>query len=830
MALALVAIAAPLAEAGPLRGQVVSGAEAAGVADVWVWFDGEARTRTDADGRFELDVADRPGIVWVRVPDGYQPGQAWRQIRGTAEPVEIALTPSRARSPLRFVHVSDAHIGKKRYGGGTFSAADVDFALDQALAHDPDDPPAFYVMTGDLTNLETRAEIDEAASVLLDRGVPFIAVPGNHDWVARGRNYKRAFGPPSYSFDAGGVHFVVLNDNWRKPPDMEFLERDLETVSGDPMVVVFVHRPPRDPFLERMDRLGVDALLTGHWHSNRYVTSGSLRQINTQAIVRGGIDFTPAGYRIITVEGGVEGGELSITHATITERPAPRITWPLESVCAPAGPLEILAAAEPRAIAGPIEVSIDGGRRIELSHRRGWVHGARLEAGLDPGVYELALHHGGASQRRVFSICGERPPARAGEWRQVQGGGEHHGRAPHIGPPLRGLWVADVGEHVLGGSPAIASGLVLVPLSDLDDGDGGGVVALDLATGAERWRAITGHSVRGTPAVSGDLAVFNDASGVVHGVELATGTERWSVDLGDRVDNTQSALISAAAVDGERAYAVTIGRLAAIDLATGEIVWEDQKIGGGLNANMSSRAAPGLADDLVIATAGWGKGGLVAFDPETGERRWQRLPKRAEGINSAPIIAGDLVLIADSWGWVRALDRRTGEPRWKHRVAPEGNALSLSVAATPALSGDVLVVPTQYHALIALTASGGRRLWRHDVGHAAVHTAHDERTAPSVTSSPIIAGDVVWLGGADGVLRAVDLTNGAAIESIDLGAPILAGPAPAGEVLVVATYDGVVRAMVGVPAPGSRRRWLMIAALIAVGFAGWWIAARRGRP
>jgi hypothetical protein len=74
---------------------------------------------------------------------------------------------------------------------------------------------------------------------------------------------------------------------------------------------------------------------------------------------------------------------------------------------------------------------------------------------------------------------------------------------------------------------------------------------------------------------------------------------------------------------------------------------------------------------------------------------------------------------------------------------------------------------------------------------------------------------IVWAGGIDGVLRALDVRGGAERWQTDLGSPIVGGLVPSGDLLFVVTYDGTVRALSAAPAgtppdplaPGWLSRW-----------------------
>src|SRR6185369_15172138 len=88
-------------------------------------------------------------------------------------------------------------------------------------------------------------------------------------------------------------------------------------------------------------------------------------------------------------------------------------------------------------------------------------------------------------------------------------------------------WVAALGNHVLTSEPIIADGAVFVATTDLADGNNGGVVAVDLATGAVRWRVLTGKPIRGGVAFAGNVVITTQIDGEVVALDPATGTIRW---------------------------------------------------------------------------------------------------------------------------------------------------------------------------------------------------------------------------------------------------------------------------------------------------------------
>ena len=76
-------------------------------------------------------------------------------------------------------------------------------------------PPDFIIATGDL--VEHGSKVEELSNYVaaVERSpIPYFNAIGNHDVDKTPEavtNYRRSVGPDYYSFDQGGVHFVVLN-------------------------------------------------------------------------------------------------------------------------------------------------------------------------------------------------------------------------------------------------------------------------------------------------------------------------------------------------------------------------------------------------------------------------------------------------------------------------------------------------------------------------------------------------------------------------------------------------------------------------------------------
>jgi 3',5'-cyclic AMP phosphodiesterase CpdA len=165
-------------------------------------------------------------------------------------------SPPAADDPhaLRFVQVSDSHLG---FTGTANTAVTASFskAISQinALPYRPD----FVMHTGDLTHLATQAQFDQVKQMMsgLHTGRT-LTVPGEHDSIDdSGQKYRRFFGAGTrgdgwYSFDVKGVHFLSLVNTLSLEKlghlgaeQLEFVRKDVATLSSDTPIVVFSHIP-----------------------------------------------------------------------------------------------------------------------------------------------------------------------------------------------------------------------------------------------------------------------------------------------------------------------------------------------------------------------------------------------------------------------------------------------------------------------------------------------------------------------------------------------------------------------------------------------------------
>jgi len=776
-------------------------ADEPGVAGAVVALDRGAFTVTDADGTYRLDVAAAVGIVWVRVPDGYRPGPIWKNADAPDLDLPlVALTAAEAAAPLTFVVAADSHTNTIA-ATDPWDGGDLADAIDQAISLPT--PPRFFTIVGDITQGNAPDQFERVQAALAGVTVPWVPVAGNHDWYDGGTTYRRYFGPDNYSFDIGNLHVVVWDANLPEPTQVAFFAADLARVDPAMIVVGLGHGSPRDEVADQLAALGVDYLFTGHWHANRRVERTGMVEWGTQTLVMGGIDSSPAGYRVITFDGDTP----TVVHRERLVEPHLGLVTPTPGSCAPAGGFDLLAAAALDASAAEVTATIDCGAPMTLTPVGGWTYRGAVPA-LAAGTHVVQLHAATPAGRTVdktvrFEVCAAADATPAiGAWPQLGGGPAHQGRqAAAIAPPLTTRWTTAVGGALALGSPVIADGTVVVSVADRAAGDQGGLVALDLVTGAIKWRYVTPYPPSNAPAIADGTVVVGLGNGEVHAVALADGAARWTHDVADGLPMLESSLWAAPTVADGVVYVAVQGKLAALDLTTGDELWNQDRAPG--YPWLGTLAAIAVADGTALVAFNRDDG-LTGWNATTGAPLWANTGGATVAINATPIVDGGVLYMVNARGEASAAELATGRVLWTRGTTDGGFDWGYSVTAAPALADGRLFVPTQWDDLVALDAATGAELWRYATPGGPLNFAHYRSSQAGFVASPVVTGDRVWVGRPDGVLAALDAADGAERFTVELGAPIASAIAAAGGYLIVATYDGSVHALAtGVAAPPS---------------------------
>ncbi len=265
------------------------------------------------------------------------------------------------------------------------------------------------------------------------------------------------------------------------------------------------------------------------------------------------------------------------------------------------------------------------------------------------------------------------------------------------------LWHIDL--DAIPGQPVVVGDLLLVPTRTTGRGQVATLYAFDLATGASRWQQAFEHVFISGLAAADDLLLISlTSTDLLHGagallaVDPATGVERWRWPGEARDDAVQR--VSAPAVRASGAVVIVDARqVVVLDPATGAertIIPLEAKF---------SLAATALDDGVAYVPCK--SPHLLAVDLNS-DLRWRYTDSDADTwLNQTPVVLGERVYAVSSLGAVVALGTVSGAVAWRVAVGPAGKALS-----PPATDGERLYVGARdgLHAL-ALDEDG-RELWR----------------------------------------------------------------------------------------------------------------------
>lgn len=271
-----------------------------------------------------------------------------------------------------------------------------------------------------------------------------------------------------------------------------------------------------------------------------------------------------------------------------------------------------------------------------------------------------------------------------------------------------------------------------------------------------------------TPVLVGDLLYVASADGDVFALNAGTGKVQWKTNL----DLPLSGGVGFHA--GSLFVGAANGLVLRLDAANGSELWRASVSGEVLSAPQGN-------GDLVVAQTYDGK--LIAFDYETGERRWAHLsdvPVLTLRGTSTPIILGQLVIAGFADGKVLAIDQNSGNVAWEARIAiPQGRSeieRIVDIDGSMMLQGAELYVASYQGRVAAVDPRTGRKIW--------------QRNVSSVSGVSVGFGNV-YTADQDGTISAF-LRNGQGIrwQNIELGYRSLSRPTPVSSYLAVVDFEG----------------------------------------
>ncbi len=340
------------------------------------------------------------------------------------------------------------------------------------------------------------------------------------------------------------------------------------------------------------------------------------------------------------------------------------------------------------------------------------------------------------------------------------------------------------------------------------DAKQGGVLSAD-ALGLDLqpvWTYEIGEDgTESTAAIVDGRVYVAGLGGKVAALDLQTGEELWSYEIEDDIKSSPLVL------DGTVYIGDEYGRLHALNVADGKARWV-------FEAESSITGAPNYDPGGCLVFGSY-DAQIYCVKPDDGTVVWK---VETDGyVHGTPAIADGTVISGGCDGMLRLIDAATGETKRNLEIGSY-------VAASPAVADGQMIVGTFDHEVLAVDLSADTVekavLWRYrneerefpfyssaavtdeiaiiggrdKVVHAIDLKTGEARWTKSfrarVDASPIVVGDRVYVADKAGKLLALALKDGAVMWEFDAGDAFAASPAIGGKHLVIGTEGGIIYA------------------------------------
>ncbi|MCX7619354.1 MAG: PQQ-binding-like beta-propeller repeat protein [Acidimicrobiales bacterium] len=356
--------------------------------------------------------------------------------------------------------------------------------------------------------------------------------------------------------------------------------------------------------------------------------------------------------------------------------------------------------------------------------------------------------------------------------------------------------------------------------------------AIDADDASVRWSFqaevnpyVYAGQITASAVVGGDLtdrSVYFASGDHVYALDADDGTVRWKRTVGVE-DGGEPTEIEGAPllVDGKLIVGIDVHNnpnyragVAAFDAATGNPLWRwDGDAGaepsgcvdvwGAPSADLSRRTVYFGTGNCPQAPAVWRPAteAIVAVDLDTGDQKWVFQPHGpnnddldfAGAPNLFEVGGRALVGLGNKDGTYYAVDRDTGVLVWKAEATKPGLSQPGSNFSTGGFNG----ASGYADGIIVGGTAVGPGPFLHGIDAASGEIVWQQKAVEATYAPPAIVNDVVFIGGNDFTLRAVELRTGKIVWSYQVASAIAGGPA------IVADN---VYAVAGFKEPGTDKR------------------------
>jgi len=769
--------------------------------------DGKNIVLTDAKGFFKLPGHPKQRFVFITPADGYHCTDSFYiRIDSNRTSYNFALRKDEQgrnhRKGAKFLRLTDT----ETYLYGNWINETRDFAKLASVD--------FIVHTGDIC-YEKGMQFHARQVNTRTMGVPVYYCVGNHDLVkgAYGEAlYESLFGPVYYSFEYGNTHFIVTpmrygdyKPSYTVDDIYDWLQNDLKYVTDGKHVVIFNHDLWSFDSLFTVKNSHGDVLnlnehrlkawIYGHWHYNYSHEHGKngIVSVCSAPAADGGIDNSISNFDVFDID---EQGNLDVKRRySYVDNKITVVSPAKKSYSSPNGNLQINANIYETddLVDGATFRLYDMRERliavIPLKQSGDWswvgeIPRKQLQNGT--GTYQGTVEANMLSGKWIFSRdtfeLMPRPKLNIqNNWETAL---ENNSRLPAIKDPrftaFKLLWTQNTGANIWKSSPLIINGKLYLSTIDDENRRTCKMVCLNALDGSVIWEFKTGNSIKNSLAYAGGKILGTDVDGISYALDAKSGKLVWKHDGGMKSlppYNGAGLVYNDEYITGSGNY------FQALNIKNGAPVWTNKVWNGG----EATPSAMTLFKDMVITSSNWNR--LYAHSLKNGKLQWSRKDGGIRFRSGTPTTYKDRLFVQGiNMLHVLDLDGKTIDS-----IPVKGDLKTMTATA---ISGDQLWIPTAADGLMMYQLSTKEKRYTFMPGEAISYSAPYSRPpAPTIESTPLVAGKYLFVAACDGKLYALDKDSGKVIDTLDLGAPIYADMTIVDGILFVADFSGNISAI-----------------------------------
>ncbi|GAB1414888.1 PQQ-binding-like beta-propeller repeat protein [Paludibacter sp.] len=295
-------------------------------------------------------------------------------------------------------------------------------------------------------------------------------------------------------------------------------------------------------------------------------------------------------------------------------------------------------------------------------------------------------------------------------------------------------------------------------------GDDLGILScFSLNDGKLLWQFFSKDRILGTPAVAENIVVFGSTDHYIYGVNVTDGSLKWKV-------KTDAAVIGAATIEKNRVYIGNgEGIIFCLDIKNGDFIWQNDV------ADNYIETKPLIYKELLIFGA-WDTY-MYALDKKTGNFRWKwnngnsRMHFSPAAV--LPVASNNKVFFTAPDRVITALNYKSGDVIWRYSGSKVRETIGLSADNKRVYS------KTMQDSVVCFAAKEKypKRIWTTDVGYGYDH-------APTM---PVEKDGVVYGSTKNGLIFALKAKSGELLWKHKIGNSLINTVVPLGDGWVLLT-------------------------------------------